>query len=156
MNRNSFAVLVTGLAAMSWACGGGDGAAQTDAPAPEAPAAEAPAAEAPSGGADLSSVELPAGVTAEMVQAGADLWPTQICGTCHGSAGEGVADLGPNLIDDVWLNSDGSYEAIVATINNGVPEPQEFGSAMMPKGGMPSITEEQVRQLAAYIYASSH
>ena len=158
VNRNSFAVLVTGLAAMSWACGGGDqgGAADADAPAPEAPAAETPDAETSSGGADLSGVELPAGVTAEMVAAGGDLWPTQICTTCHGPAAEGVTDLGPDLTDDVWLNSDGSYEAIVTTITNGVPQPKEFAAPMMPKGGMPSITEEQVRQLAAYIYALSN
>lgn len=151
VNRNSFAVLVTGLAALSWACGGGDEAGGADADAP-APAAEAPA---PSGGMDLAAMELPAGVTAEMVQAGADLWPTQICATCHGPAAGGVADLGPDLSDDVWLNGDGSYEAIVATITNGVAEPKEFAAPMMPKGGMPSITDEQVRQLAAYIYATS-
>jgi len=155
VKKNSVAVLVTGLAAMSWACGGGDtGGGEAEAPAPaETPAAEAPA---PSGGVDLTAVELPDGVTAEMVQAGADLWPTQICGTCHGPAAAGVADFGPDLTDDVWLNSDGSYEAIVATITDGVPEPQEFGAAMQPKGGVPSITEEQVRQLAAYIYATSN
>ena len=157
MNRNSFAVLVTGLAAMSWACGGGDQAGQADAPAPEAPAAEAPAAEAPApSGSDLSGVDLPDGVTAEMVQAGADLWPTQICATCHGPTGEGVDGLGPNLSDDAWLNSDGTYEAIVATITDGVPEPKEFAAPMMPKGGMASITDEQVQQLAAYIYAMSN
>lgn len=104
---------------------------------------------------DLSAVELPDGVTAEMVQAGAELYPTQICSTCHGSTGEGVTDLGPNLVDAVWLNSDGSYEAIVATITNGVPEPKEFAAAMAPKGGMANITDEQVQALAAYIYASS-
>ena len=123
-------------------------------PAPaETPAAEAPA---PSGAMDLSMVELPDGVTVEMVEAGAELWPTQICTTCHGPAAGGVADLGPDLTDEVWLNIDGSYPAIVATITNGVPEPKEFAAPMMPKGGMPSITDEQVRLLAAYIYAMSN
>ncbi len=105
---------------------------------------------------DLTGITLPEGVTAEMVQAGAEMYPTQVCTACHGPDGSGVPSVGPDLTDDVWINSDGTYEAIVGTILNGVAEPKEHASPMMPKGGMPSITDEQVRQLAAYVYALSH
>ncbi|NRA66790.1 MAG: c-type cytochrome [Pseudobacteriovorax sp.] len=41
------------------------------------------------------------------------------CAACHGQAGEGL--VGPNLTDKYWLHG-GSPEAIMQSINDGIPE----------------------------------
>ncbi|MHB1193676.1 MAG: c-type cytochrome [Longimicrobiales bacterium] len=143
------------LAALSAlaACGGGE-------PAAEAPAAEtaAPAstpAAAPSVTVDLTGLTLPAGVTAEMVNAGAAAWPTQACIACHGPDAKGVTALGPDLTDGSWLHSDGTFESLKTQIVNGVPQPKESAGPMLPRGGT-TIDDTVVANLAAYLWAISH
>lgn len=41
------------------------------------------------------------------------------CLSCHGANGEG--GIGPNLTDPYWINGDGSVNAIVKVVTNGVP-----------------------------------
>lgn len=41
------------------------------------------------------------------------------CIPCHGQQGEG--GIGPNLTDDYWIHGDGSINAIIRTVRNGVP-----------------------------------
>ncbi|RMD98998.1 MAG: hypothetical protein D6814_06400 [Calditrichaeota bacterium] len=43
----------------------------------------------------------------------------QNCVKCHGVYGEG--GIGPNLTDDYWIHGDGTINAIIHTIRNGVP-----------------------------------
>lgn len=136
------------------ACGGGEKPAE-EMPAAEAPAAEAPA-PAPAAGADLSAVALPEGVTAEMVEAGKTLYPTAVCAACHGPEAKGVPGMAPSLADATWLNIDGSYAAIVTTITEGVAKPKESPTPMPAKGGNAGMTDQQVKELAAYIFALSH
>jgi mono/diheme cytochrome c family protein len=97
---------------------------------------------------------LPAGVTAEMVQSGAPLYAGQgLCAVCHSQNGKGMPGLGPDLTDEEWLHSDGSYDAIVEQILNGIDASEsKTGLAMAPKGGS-SITDEQVRAVAAYVWS---
>ena len=97
---------------------------------------------------------LPDGVTAAMVVEGETLFnSTALCMACHGPDGKGLT--GPDLTDDEWRLSDGSYEAIVQQILVGVSADQsESGIPMMPKGGS-AITEEQVRAVAAYVWSLS-
>jgi cytochrome c oxidase cbb3-type subunit 3 len=77
-----------------------------------------------------------------------------ICFTCHGQDGVGAPNLGPALGDAEWLHSDGSFEAIVNQINAGVPAAQsKSGTVMPPKGGAATLTDEQVRAIAAYVYS---
>ncbi len=97
---------------------------------------------------------LPAGVTAEMVKSGAPLYAGQgLCAVCHSQNGKGTPGLGPDLTDDEWLHSDGSFDAIVAQILSGVDASKSKGGlAMAPKGGS-SITDEQVRSVAAYVWS---
>ncbi len=135
------------------ACGGGEPAQQ--APATEAAAPASTPAAAPSATVDLTGVTLPAGVTAEMVNAGAAAWPTQACIACHGPDAHGVTMLGPNLTDGTWLHSDGSFESIKTQIVNGVPQPKEAAGPMLPRGGT-AIDDAMVANLAAYIWAISH
>ena len=95
----------------------------------------------------------PAGVTQEMVDAGAQAFGT-VCSACHGAAGAGSA-AGPSLADNTWLHISGQFEEIATIINTGVPNPIEAAAPMPPRGGG-NFTDEQVRQIAAYVFALSH
>lgn len=123
---------------------------ERDADAP--PPAAAPADQPP--GAEVPTVALPQGVTQDMVAQGQQLF-TGLggCLACHGADATGTA-LGPNLRDQQWLNTDGSYEQIVQVIQSGVPQPVEYPGMMPPLGGA-RLSDEQVRQLGAYVYAIS-
>ena len=97
----------------------------------------------------------PAGVTPAAIAKGDSIFHKDgMCYACHGSNAQGA--VGPNLTDAEWLHGDGSYDMIVATVTSGVPtEKAKKGIAMPPKGGS-SITDEQVKAVAAYVYSLSH
>lgn len=126
---------------------------------PESPAPNPPpyiAGFAGGGGSAAPTLDLasaPAGVTQEMVEAGLQSYGT-ICVACHGGGGAGTA-AAPALNDSQWLNISGTFEEIVAIVQNGVPAPKQFAAAMPPMGGG-NFTPEQVREIAAYVYALSH
>lgn len=101
----------------------------------------------------LASNLAPAGVTQEMVEEGAQLFGT-VCSTCHGPAGAGTA-MAPALRDDEWLHISGAFDEIVPLIHAGVPAPMEFPAPMPPLGGG-SFNDEEVRAIAAYVFALSH
>ena len=97
----------------------------------------------------------PPGVTAAAIAKGDSIFhKAGLCYACHGTNAEGA--VGPNLTDAEWLHGDGSYDMIVATVTSGVPaDKAKKGIAMPPKGGS-SITDEEVRAVAAYVYSLSH
>ena len=76
-----------------------------------------------------------------------------ICYTCHGMNGAGVPGLGPNLTDTEWLHSDGSYEAIVQQVLNGVSASESTTGVAMPAKGGSSITDDQAKAVAAYVWS---
>ena len=97
---------------------------------------------------------LPEGVTVAMAEEGQEIFHGQgVCVTCHLRGGAGGA-LAPDLTDDVWLNIDGEYESIVEVVLAGVPVPVEHPGQMLARAGT-SITDEQVRAVAAYVYTLS-
>ena len=117
---------------------------------PEEPAAAAADAD----GGSVADVQLPEGVTQEMVTAGQQVFSSNgNCMTCHGQAGAGTP-LAPVLADADWLHIDGSYDAIRQIIQTGVPQPQQFPAPMPPMGGA-QLSDEQIRSLAAYVYTLS-
>jgi cbb3-type cytochrome c oxidase subunit III len=124
------------------ACGG-DSPDAADPPAPAAPAAEVGA-----------GIDLPEGVAQQMVNEGRTVFETTTCFTCHGMDGSGTA-LAPSLRDQDWLNSDGSFDGIVGVVRNGVAQPRQYPAPMPAMGGA-QLTEDQIRQVAAYVYAISH
>lgn len=139
-----YAILLLVLAMAT--CGGEEGAPAAE--ETQQPAAEAAPAEA---AADL---DLPENVTPAMVAEGEIIFGGDgICFTCHMQGGVG-GPLAPDLTDDTWLNIDGSYESIVQNIMDGVLEPKEHPSPMLPRGGSP-ITDEQVRAVGAYVWTLS-
>jgi mono/diheme cytochrome c family protein len=104
--------------------------------------------------AQRAPVQLPAGVTEEMVAMGETLYGTTgNCHACHGPTATGTP-LAPGLNDSNWLHIDGSFEELVRIIADGVPQPAQYPAAMPARGGAP-ISDEDVRQIAAYIYAIS-
>ena len=105
------------------------------------------------GGSRIVATDLPAGVTQAMVDEGQDLYGS-VCVACHAAGGKG-GPVAPALDDSQWLNVSGQYPEIVNVIRTGVPNPKEFPGPMPPMGGG-NFTEEQVRALAAYVYALSH
>jgi len=133
------------------ACAGGDDTAnQTVADTMAVPAAEPAAPAAP------GNVQLPAGVTPEMVAQGQEIFNTNICWSCHQQNAVG-GPLAPALNDTTWINIDGSYDAIVGVIKTGVAQPKQHPSPMPAMGGAATpFTEEQIGALAAYIYSISH
>lgn len=135
--------LAIGLALLVAACGGAD----DDGEAAPPPATDTPAAAAPA--------VVPEGATAEMVAQGRDLFRgTANCHACHAQDGTGTA-LAPNLRDDEWLNTDGTYAGIQQVIRTGVANPVQSPAPMPAMGGV-NLTDDQVLALAAYVYSIGH
>jgi mono/diheme cytochrome c family protein len=113
----------------------------TKAAAPPAPAAAAPA-------------QLPAGASAADVEEGQKIFAsTGNCYTCHGQGGGGTA-MAPPLNDAQWLTIDGTFPAIQQVITAGVPTPKQHPAPMPAMGGA-QLTDQQVKQLGAYVYSIS-
>jgi cbb3-type cytochrome c oxidase subunit III len=96
-----------------------------------------------------------AGYSPELVAKGDALFHASAnCYACHGSNAQGL--VGPNLTDAEWIHSKGSYDEIVAQINHGVPkEESKSGIVMPPKGGA-TLSDDDVKAIAAYVYSLSH
>jgi cytochrome c oxidase cbb3-type subunit III len=99
--------------------------------------------------------QAPAAVTPAAIALGDSLFHSKAnCYACHGANAQGA--VGPNLTDSVWIHSDGSYDAIVKQITTGVVQKDsKSGIPMPPKGGS-SITDDEVKSVAAYVYSLSH
>jgi mono/diheme cytochrome c family protein len=148
---------------MCVACKGGDqGSSGTTggASAASAPSAGGAAAGgAATGGAAGGGAAGAANITPAMVAEGDSIFHGRkaggLCFSCHGPDGKGTA-TGPNLTDNEWLDADnGSYDAIVQTITTGVSQPKKYPAPMPPMGGA-SLSPDQVRAVAAYVYSLSH
>jgi mono/diheme cytochrome c family protein len=120
-----------------------------------ADAIELPEAAPPAAAAATSApVDLPPGVTQDMVAQGQQLYgSTGNCFTCHGQGGTGTP-LAPSLNDSGWIHIDGSLDQLAEIIAAGVPVPSQYPAAMPARGGAP-LTDEQVRLIAAYVYTIS-
>lgn len=147
MRRREWSSLVAMLAvAMTAACGGGGGEQAGTQGTPEPGTAATPAPEP----TPQVPANLPPGVSAEDVSAGQQLFAT-VCAACHGPDAKGT-QLAPNLTDSEWLDGDGTFDSIVHTIQVGVPQPKQY-PAPMPAMGGGNFNEQQVRQLAAYVWS---
>ena len=104
------------------------------------------------GGEKIVARNLPAGVTQAMVDEGQSLYGG-VCSACHGPGGAG-STVAPPLNDREWLNIGGAYPEVAAIIKAGVAQPKKYPGAMPPRGGG-AFTDEQVNQIAAYVYALS-
>src|SRR5512138_3715121 len=106
-------------------------------------------------GARPAVAQSPAGVTPATIAQGDTLFHgAGNCYACHGASAQGA--VGPNLTDAEWLHSDGSYEAIVKQVTAGVTQAESKSGIMMPPMGGATLTDDQVKAVAAYVYSLSH
>ena len=107
-------------------------------------------------GARPAVAQSPATVTPAAIAKGDSIFHSKgNCYACHGANAQGAA-VGPNLTDAEWIHSDGSYDAIVKQVTVGVTkEESKSGIPMPPKGGS-TITDDEVKAVAAYVYSLSH
>jgi mono/diheme cytochrome c family protein len=134
------------LAAVALVAATGSAAAQStseNAGTPKAPPADS-AAAAPA-----------ASVTPELIAQGDKIFHgAGNCYACHGTNAQG--SVGPNLTDAEWIHSKGSYEEIVAQVTKGVPKEESKSGIVMPPRGGGTISDEDVKAVAAYVYSLSH
>jgi cbb3-type cytochrome c oxidase subunit III len=106
-------------------------------------------------GARPAVAQAPAAVTPAAIAEGDSIFHSKgNCYACHGTNAQGA--VGPNLTDAEWIHSDGSYDAIVKQVTTGVPQAEsKSGIAMPPKGGS-TISDDEVKAVAAYVYSLSH
>jgi mono/diheme cytochrome c family protein len=76
------------------------------------------------------------------------------CYACHGTNAQG--SVGPSLTDAEWIHSKGSYEEIVAQVNKGVTKEESKSGIVMPPLGGGTISDDDVKAVAAYVYSLSH
>lgn len=75
------------------------------------------------------------------------------CIACHGPAGAGVEGLGKPFVGSEFINNSTDDE-LVAFLKVGRPadDPANTtGVAMLPRGGNPSLTDEDLSDLVAYM-----
>jgi cytochrome c oxidase cbb3-type subunit 3 len=113
--------------------------------------ASAGSAQAPTAKAD----SLPADVTPAVVTKGKSLFEgAGLCGACHGIDGKGA--VGPDLTDSLWIHSSGRFQEIVVQILKGVTDRETKSGMPMPPRGGSTLTDEEVRAVAGYVWSLSH
>ena len=91
----------------------------------------------------------PALLTPAIIDAGRKIFHGPgTCFGCHGDKLQG-GPVAPSLQGQKWRHIDGSFDAIVDRIDNGLS-----GTLMVPHPG--GITEAQIFMVATYVYAVSH
>ena len=75
------------------------------------------------------------------------------CSSCHGADAEGVDGLGKTLAPSDFVDETSSADlVIVVTDGRPVDDPDNTtGILMPPKGGNPSLTDEDIADVVAYI-----
>jgi mono/diheme cytochrome c family protein len=97
---------------------------------------------------------LPSGMTLDMIRQGDSVFQfAGACNSCHGPDAMGLPDkgsglsLGLNFIPVQW-------QAIDSLVTAGMPEPVTRTSIAMPaRGAGSNLSPEQIRQVAAYVWA---
>lgn len=123
------------------------------APAPAPPASTDGDSRRP-----VASLPLPPGVSRDVLILGDRIFHGEArggtCAGCHASDATG-SEVGPDLTRGRWAWGDGSLASIARTITRGVTKPKESTGAMPPLGGA-KLSPEDVRAVAAYVYALSN
>ncbi len=139
--------------------GGGEKAPSGGSTAAEPPVASAPVVGAAAAGLPSPTPgAAPTGVAAAALAEGDSIFhglaAGGLCQTCHGPDANG-GPLAPSLVSGKWLTGDGSYDFIQQRVTTGMPTPTPpYTAPMLPKGGA-SLTADQVKSVAAYVYSIS-
>jgi cbb3-type cytochrome c oxidase subunit III len=107
------------------------------------------------GALSLEAQAVPEGATQSMVDRGKEIFTKQgLCYACHGQEGKGL--VGPNLTDATWIHGKGTYEEIIGIVTKGITKEEAKGGVPMPAKGGSSISDDDVKAVAAYVYSLSH
>jgi glucose/arabinose dehydrogenase len=105
-----------------------------------------------------SPLPIPPGASPDQVALGERIFHGQAdggtCAGCHGADARG-SQVGSDLASGHFLWGDGSVQAIIKTIDSGVPQPKDHTGAMPPKGGA-QLSQADVAAVADYVWAISH
>jgi mono/diheme cytochrome c family protein len=97
---------------------------------------------------------LPKGVSPSMVEQGRALYGgAGLCAGCHGL--DATGGVGPDLTDTLWLHGHGSYAEIFELLVSGVTDNASSTGAIMPPRGGSTLTDEELRAVAAYVWTLS-
>lgn len=77
------------------------------------------------------------------------------CSTCHGLEGVGT-DSGAPLAQGVWLHGEDTFEGILSRVVHGIPRDVSTRGTTMPMRGWSTLSDQQVRDVAAYVWTISH
>jgi len=78
---------------------------------------------------------------------------TQTCSICHGPDGKGVPNLGKDLVNSKFVGEQ-TDDQLLEYVQKGraANDPlNTTGIAMPPRAGNPSLTDDQIRDIIAYI-----
>lgn len=127
------AILLAVIALLLAACGGGSGV--------------------------LDPEDRPGGGTEGPVGAGDPVQGAQVysstCSACHGPNFEGIDGLGKQLVPNefVQVNTEEELADFLAVGRSAGDPLNETGVDMPPRGGNPSLTDQDLRNVAAYLQA---
>jgi mono/diheme cytochrome c family protein len=77
------------------------------------------------------------------------------CNSCHGPGATGDT-VAPPLTGALWFNGPGTYDWLVLHITRGVPAHKSMAGVAMPARGVSGLSDAQVRDVAAYVWAITH
>ena len=83
---------------------------------------------------------------------------TVLCATCHGIDGSGIKGLGKSFVTSEYVRK-ASDDQLVDLLIKGrdAKDPlNSTGVLMPPKGGNPSLTEKDLRDVVAYVRTLNH
>jgi disulfide bond formation protein DsbB len=83
---------------------------------------------------------------------------TVICATCHGIDGSGIKGLGKSFVTSEYVRK-ASDDQLVDLLTKGrdAKDPlNSTGVVMPPKGGNPSLSEKDLRDVVAYVRTLNH
>lgn len=100
---------------------------------------------------------LPSGMTVQMIRDGDRLFHGRGgCVDCHGLEGEGLAGRGKTLTAGLGYVPAGDWNALDSLVAVGVAEALTRSAvAMPPRGQWSDLTADEVRRVAAYVWAVS-
>jgi mono/diheme cytochrome c family protein len=109
----------------------------------------------PAAPTDSNAPPASAAITPELIEQGDKVFhgPGN-CYACHGTNAQGA--VGPNLTDAEWIHSKGTLEDITAQVTSGVPKEKAKSGIPMPSKGGGTLSDEDIRAVAAYVYSLSH
>ena len=121
-----FAVLLFALMLVIAACGGGDGDGGDAAPANAGAGGDA---------ANGETVYL------------------NTCASCHGADALGIQGLGKQLADSFYVQNTSEADLYTLIVNGRASDhpDNDTGVAMPPKGGNPSLSDESIADVIAYL-----